>query len=85
MCFDLILEGGNFFGDGGEGGSKWLHIFFRSGKSGPASMAFLEEVSGLYEVVKGVDHLDDLEVFCFEFGLDSLVCEFLCNFLKEGK
>lgn len=83
VCFDLVLEGGDFFGNGGKSSGEWLKALFGCGEGGPAVETFLEEVGGLYKVVEGVDHLDNLEVFCFEFSLDSLLSKALSDVVEE--
>ena len=83
VCFDLMLECFDFFIDSVECCGKWFEVVFWCGEGCPSGVSFLEEVGGLYEVVEGVDHLDDLEVFSFETGLDLCLSGVLSDFMQK--
>ena len=83
VCFDLVLECFDFVVDSVECGGEWFEVVFWCGECCPAGMSFLEEVGGLYEVVEGVYHLDDLEVFCLEAGLDLCLGDLLGKFMQK--
>ena len=51
---------------------------------GPVGKAFLQEIGGLHEFIECVYHLDDLEIWCGEVGMDLLLGDLLEDAVKKS-